>query len=167
MTGNSNLTVAALWGVNLILAWVGYEKILLDTLQHIGLTEQEILPFFSGPAFQAWNRLGNTQGDSPNCRARHDACSPCIPWLRTAGYRSRSAACDLGECLTAVALPAESHRSVLLSPLDDTFSELQMNVISRQMQTFGNATHVYALDQFKEDNLASGTRNTCGNYRFI
>ncbi|KAF5865104.1 hypothetical protein ETB97_005345 [Aspergillus alliaceus] len=143
MTGNSNLTVAALWSVNLILAWVGYEKILLDTLQDSGLTEQEILPFFSGPAFQAWNRLGNTQGES------------------------RSAACDLGECLTAVALPAESHRSVLLSPLDDTFSELQMNVISRQMQTFGNATHVYALDQFKEDNLASGTRNTCGNYRFI
>ena len=52
----------ALHGVNLPLAWVGYEKILLDAFQEVNLTTAEILPFFSGPAFQAWNRFGNTQG---------------------------------------------------------------------------------------------------------
>jgi alpha-N-acetylglucosaminidase len=50
----------ALHGVNLPLAWVGFEKILLDVFQSINLTTSDILPFFSGPAFQAWNRFGNT-----------------------------------------------------------------------------------------------------------
>lgn len=52
----------ALHGVNLPLAWVGFEKILLDAFQEVNLTTSQILPFFSGPAFQAWNRFGNTQG---------------------------------------------------------------------------------------------------------
>ena len=52
----------ALHGVNLPLAWVGFEKILLDVFRDVNLTGSEILPFFSGPAFQAWNRFGNTQG---------------------------------------------------------------------------------------------------------
>jgi alpha-N-acetylglucosaminidase len=48
--------------VNLPLAWVGYEKILVDVYREIGLTDAEIESFFSGPAFQAWNRFGNIQG---------------------------------------------------------------------------------------------------------
>ena len=70
----------ALRGVNLPLAWVGYEKTLLDTFKELGMTDAEIIPFFSGPAFQAWNRFGNIQGswegelpmewiDNPRCFA--------------------------------------------------------------------------------------------------
>jgi alpha-N-acetylglucosaminidase len=52
----------ALRGVNLLLAWVEAEKILVEVFQEISLTESDIGSFLSGPAFQAWNRFGNTQG---------------------------------------------------------------------------------------------------------
>lgn len=53
---------AALRGINLQLAWVGYEQIFLESFRELGLTDDDILPFFSGPAFQSWNRFGNIQG---------------------------------------------------------------------------------------------------------
>ena len=42
----------ALRGINLPLAWVGYEKILVDVLLEAGFTEGDIASFLSGPAFQ-------------------------------------------------------------------------------------------------------------------
>ncbi|KAK1807308.1 hypothetical protein LTR12_018347, partial [Friedmanniomyces endolithicus] len=52
----------ALRGVNLPLAWNGYEKILIDVFREAGFGDAEISTFLSGPAFQAWNRFGNIQG---------------------------------------------------------------------------------------------------------
>lgn len=52
----------ALHGVNLPLAWVGFEKILVEVFLEAGFTEADISSFLSGPAFQAWNRFGNIQG---------------------------------------------------------------------------------------------------------
>jgi len=52
----------AFHGVNLPLAWVGFEKILVDVFLEAGFTEADISSFLSGPAFQAWNRFGNIQG---------------------------------------------------------------------------------------------------------
>lgn len=53
----------ALRGINLPLAWVGYEKLLVETFQEAGFTDTDISSFLSGPAFQAWNRFGNIQGE--------------------------------------------------------------------------------------------------------
>lgn len=52
----------ALRGVNLPLAWVGYEKILVDVFLDAGFSQSDIVSFLSGPAFQSWNRFGNIQG---------------------------------------------------------------------------------------------------------
>lgn len=52
----------ALHGINLPLAWNGYEKILVDVLEEAGFSQADIATFLSGPAFQAWNRFGNIQG---------------------------------------------------------------------------------------------------------
>ena len=41
----------ALRGVNLPLAWVGYEYILIETFREVGLTDADIASFLSGPAF--------------------------------------------------------------------------------------------------------------------
>ena len=41
----------ALRGVNLPLAWVAAQKILVEVLQEIGLTESNIGSFLSGPVF--------------------------------------------------------------------------------------------------------------------
>jgi alpha-N-acetylglucosaminidase len=59
----SELDWMALHGINLALAWVGIEKHLVNLWRGIGFNDTEIWDFFSGPAFQAWNRFGNIQGD--------------------------------------------------------------------------------------------------------
>lgn len=169
---------AALRGVNLILAWVGYEKVLLDSLREIGMTDEEILPFFSGPAFQAWNRLGNIQGS-------WGGHGVSIAWIEAQFELQKKIVSRIVELGMTPVLPAfpgfvppaikrvRPHATVVngsqwsgfqkkftevsfLSPLDRTFADLQKSVISRQMRAFGNITHVYALDQFNEINPASG-----------
>ncbi len=49
----------ALHGIDMPLAMVGYEAILLRTLKEFGLTEQEINSYFVGPAHLPWMRMGN------------------------------------------------------------------------------------------------------------
>jgi alpha-N-acetylglucosaminidase len=52
----------ALRGINLPLAWVGVGKTFIEVFRDIGLTDEEIGNFLAGPAFLAWNHLGNIQG---------------------------------------------------------------------------------------------------------
>ena len=51
----------ALQGVNLPLAFNGQEFVFAQVFASLGLTEQEIWAYFSGPAFLPWNRMGNMQ----------------------------------------------------------------------------------------------------------
>ena len=49
----------ALNGLNLILAFTGQEYIWKKFYTNVGLTDEEIVDYFSGPAFLAWQRMGN------------------------------------------------------------------------------------------------------------
>ena len=49
----------ALNGLNLILAFTGQEYVWKKFYTNLGLTEAEINDYFSGPAFLAWQRMGN------------------------------------------------------------------------------------------------------------
>ncbi|EGD83338.1 lysosomal alpha-N-acetyl glucosaminidase [Salpingoeca rosetta] len=49
----------ALHGVNLPLAFTGQEYIWYEFYSSLGLTDSEILDYFTGPAFLAWQRMGN------------------------------------------------------------------------------------------------------------
>ena len=51
----------ALRGVNLPLAWVGYEYILIQVFREAGLSDSDISNFLSSPPFQAWNRFGKSR----------------------------------------------------------------------------------------------------------
>jgi len=52
----------ALQGINLPLAFTGQEYAWLKTFQKFGFELEDLRDFFSGPAFFAWNRMGNMQG---------------------------------------------------------------------------------------------------------
>jgi hypothetical protein len=52
----------ALWGVNLPLAFQGQEFTFDRLWRSVGLDEDEIGAWFSGPAFLPWNRMGNMMG---------------------------------------------------------------------------------------------------------
>lgn len=169
---------AAWRGINLQLAWVGYEKIFLDSFRDLGMADNEILPFFSGPAFQAWNRFGNTKGswgtvgDLPLswiesqfdmqkkivARMVELGITPVLPafpgFVPDAIRRVRpSANVTQAPNWAGVAKYSEDY---FLSPLDDTYAELQHSFVTKQMEAFGNITNVYTLDQFNEMVPGSG-----------
>jgi alpha-N-acetylglucosaminidase len=151
----------ALHGVNLPLAWVGFEKILLDAFQEVNLTSSQILPFFSGPAFQAWNRFGNTQGSWGGelplqwidqqfelqqkilSRMLELGMTPILPAFT--GFVPR-ALVDVYPNATVVNgsqwedFPSEFTNTTFLEPSDPLFSELQSIVVSKQLAYYGNIT---------------------------
>ena len=52
----------ALNGYNLILSFTGQEYVWQKLYLSVGVTEDELKSFFSGPAFLAWQRMGNIRG---------------------------------------------------------------------------------------------------------
>lgn len=49
----------ALHGVNLALSYTGFEAIFYRVWKKLGLTDEEINAFVTGPAHLTWNRIGN------------------------------------------------------------------------------------------------------------
>ncbi|QSZ32336.1 hypothetical protein DSL72_001910 [Monilinia vaccinii-corymbosi] len=169
----------SLHGINLSLAWVGYEKTLLSTLLNIGLTTSEILPFFSGPAFQAWNRFGNIQrswgGNLPLSwiedqhllqkkivkRMVELGITPVLPaftgFVPEALRRvAPNANIINGSGHWAEIFPIEYSNDSFLYPTDPLFTTLQHTFLNLQSEYHGNVTHIYTLDQYNENNPASG-----------
>lgn len=161
----------ALRGVNLPLAWVGYEKTLLDTYREIGLTDAEISSFFSGPAFQAWNRFGNIQGSwggelpmewindqfelqkKITARMVELGMTPVLPCMT--GFVPRAITRVLPDSAVVhgsqwAAFPVEYTNVTFMQPEDPAFAALQKSFISKQAAAYGNITHMYALDQYNE-----------------
>lgn len=170
----------ALHGVNLPLAWVGFEKILLDAFQEVNLTTSQILPFFSGPAFQAWNRFGNTQGSwggelpvqwiDQQFELQHRilgrmlelGMTPILPAFT--GFVPR-ALVDVYPNATVVNgsqwedFPVEYTNTTFLEPSDPLFSKIQNIVVTKQLDSYGNITQFYTLDQYNENDPFSGDLN--------
>ncbi|CAO2647564.1 Nn.00g084860.m01.CDS01 [Neocucurbitaria sp. VM-36] len=167
----------ALHGVNLPLAWVGFEKILLDVFQEVNLTSSEILPFFSGPAFQAWNRFGNTQGSWGGelplqwidtqfelqqrilDRMLTLGMTPILPAFT--GFVPRALVDVYPDALVVNGsqwedFPVEYTNTTFLEPSDPLFEKLQDLVIAKQIQYYGNITTFYTLDQYNENDPFSG-----------
>ncbi|KAJ5621454.1 hypothetical protein N7528_006237 [Penicillium herquei] len=167
----------ALRGINLPLAWVGAEKIMVEVFEEIGLTEAEISTFLSGPAFQAWNRFGNIQGswggDLPRSwieqqfalqkkivrRMVELGMTPVLPAFTgfvpeniTRVYPDASIvrSDDWG------GFPIRYSNDTFLEPFDDHFTEMQSSFLRKQQDAYGNITHVYTLDQYNEMNPSSG-----------
>ncbi|KAF4628191.1 hypothetical protein G7Y89_g9960 [Cudoniella acicularis] len=163
----------ALRGVNLPLAWVGQEKILVDAFREIGLTDAEISTYLSGPAFQAWNRFGNIQGswggDLPmqwienqfelqkniTQRMVELGMTPVLPCFT--GFVPRAITRVLPNAAVVNGsqwngFPTEYTNVTFLEPSDPNFEKLQISYITKQANAYGNITHFYTLDQYNENN---------------
>ncbi|ESZ94395.1 hypothetical protein SBOR_5188 [Sclerotinia borealis F-4128] len=175
----------SLHGINLSLAWVGYEKTLLSTLLTLGLTTTEILLFFSGPAFQAWNRFGNIQGSWGGSlplswiedqhllqkkivqRMVELGITPVLPaftgFVPIALRRVAPNANIVNGSDWADIFPIEYSNDTFLYPTDPLFTTLQHTFLGLQSEYYGNVTHIYTLDQYNENNPASGDLSYLGN----
>ena len=162
----------ALRGINLSLAWVGYEKILLEVFREIGLTDEEISTFFTGSAFQAWNRLGNIQnfwrGALPDvwvesqfklqkrilARMVELGITPILPSFTGFVPRAITRVLPNASVVTGSQWNGFSFDytfDTFLEPCDDNFAQLQKSIISKQQAYYGNISHIYALDQYNEN----------------
>ncbi|KAJ3497599.1 hypothetical protein NLG97_g1783 [Lecanicillium saksenae] len=170
---------AALRGVNIQLAWVGYEKIYLDSFLELGMKENDILDYFSGAAFQPWNRFGNIHGtwggEGLLSRAWIDqqfalqkkivarmvelGITPALPgfsgFVPEAMKKLRPDA-DIGHAPAWALFPENNTQTAFLKPTDPLYADLQRLFIEKQMKEFGNVTNVYTIDQFNEMNPESG-----------
>ncbi|KAH7912680.1 glycoside hydrolase family 89 protein [Hygrophoropsis aurantiaca] len=174
----------ALRGVNLPLAWVGFEYTLSEVFREVGLTEDDISDFFSGPAFQAWNRFGNIQhywgGPLPTQwindqfalqkqivpRLVELGMTPVLPsftgFVPPAMHALYPNASIVNGSQWAF-FPALYTNDSFLEPFDPLFSTMQTSFIKKQQAAFGNVSHIYTLDQYNENNPYSGDTTYLAN----
>lgn len=176
----------ALHGINLPLAWVGAEKILVDIFRELGLTNSEIQSFLSGPAFQPWNRLGNIQGSWGGGEIPFDwidrqfemqlqivsrmaelGMTPVLPAF--SGYVPQAITRVLPNATVVNGsqwdgFPIKYTNDTFLEPSDPNFAAIQKSYIGRQQAAYGsNVTHIYTLDQYNENAPYSGDLNYLQN----
>lgn len=149
----------------------------MDVFTDAGFTEEEVMSFLSGPAFQAWNRFGNIQGswggDLPRswigsqfelqkqivARMVELGITPVLPAFT--GFVPRAvdrvfpdAAFVNGSQWSG--FPSNLTNVTFLEPTDPHFSELQASMIAKQTAAYGNVTNIYTLDQYNENDPYSG-----------
>ncbi|ETN41888.1 uncharacterized protein HMPREF1541_03827 [Cyphellophora europaea CBS 101466] len=176
----------SLHGINLPLAWVGQEKLLAETFRSFGFNESEISDYFSGPAFQAWNRFGNIQsdwaGELPTSwidgqfelqkkivqRMIDLGMTPILPAFT--GFVPRSITHVYPNASVLIGsewedFSPEFTNVTFLNPSDnlELFTSLQEDFIARQRDAYGNVTHYYTLDQYNENDPSSGDLDFLGN----
>lgn len=167
----------ALRGVNLPLAWVGQEKILVEVFQDAGFTDAEISTYLSGPAFQAWNRFGNIQGcwggELPMSwidgqyalnkqivsRMVELGMTPVMPCFTGFVPRAVDRVFPNSSFVNGSTwndFPLQYTNDTFLEPSDARFAELQNSFISKQTAAYGKVSNIYTLDQFNENDPTSG-----------
>lgn len=179
----------ALRGINLPLAWVGYEKVLYDTFIEYGFSDHDISTFLSGPAFQPWNRFGNIQGSwgGPLPHSWLDGqfelnkkivarmvdlgMTPVLPSFTgfvplQIGKYYPDAAFVRGDQWNY--FPPKYTNVTFLEPFDPLFAKMQKTFLQKQQEAYGEVSHIYTLDQYNEidpysgklDYLRNVTKNT-------
>lgn len=167
----------ALRGVNIALAWTGVERIFIEVFEEIGLTKAEIQDFLSGPAFLAWNRFGNIQGSwgGPLSYAWVDGqfnmqlkiiqrmvelgmipILPAFPGFVPRAISRVYPGINVTNGSTWNDFPLEYTNDTFLDPFDPRFAQLQATFIAKQKAYYGDVTSFYTLDQFNENDPASG-----------
>ncbi|KAI1826032.1 glycoside hydrolase family 89 protein [Xylaria intraflava] len=167
----------ALHGVNIALAWIGFEKVYLEVFREMGLSDPDILEFISGPAFLAWNHFGNIQsswgGLMPESWIESQSAmqkkivqrmvelgiTPILPAFT--GFTPRAfpkvfPSANVTNGSTFNNFPVEYTNDTFLDPLSPLFTELQTRFVAKQQSYYGNVTHFWTLDQFNENDPASG-----------
>ena len=158
----------ALNGVNLPLAITGQESVWYEVWREMGLKDEEIRGFFSGPAHLPWHRMINIdgwQGPLPHswlkgqqelqkkilARERALNMRPVLPAF--AGHVPPALSgiypeADVVQIEPWAGFPAE-YTPYCLNPTDSLFPVIQKKYIDKQTEIFGT-DHVYGIDLFNE-----------------
>ena len=158
----------ALNGVNLPLATTGQEAIWYNVWSKMGMTDEEILSYFTGPAHLPWHRMCNLDGwQSPLpqswlddqkelqsrivARERELSMRPVLPGF--AGHVPAALKELYPDAKTTTVsewggFPAD-YRCTYLSPEDSLFAVIQREYLTEQTKLYGT-DHIYGIDPFNE-----------------
>ena len=158
----------ALNGVNLPLAITGQESIWYKIWTGMGLSDEEVRSYFTGPAHLPWHRMQNIDhwgGPLPKSwldgqlklqqriveREREFAMRPVLPAF--AGHVPEGLARLYPDApidtLGKWAGYPDEYRCLFLDPLSDLYARIQKEFISLEKSYYGT-DHVYGLDIFNE-----------------
>lgn len=172
---------ASLQGINFPLAWLGYEKILIEVLKEFKFKDEHIKGLISGPAFSAWSRFGNIQGDWNSTGIDHTeinffedqfnlqkrilnrmielGMTPILPSFT--GFVPREIEQVYPDAKVVNSsnwnnFPIENTNVTFLDPTDPLFEKIQVSFLNKQKSEYGNITKFYTLDQYNENTPPSG-----------
>lgn len=158
----------ALNGVNMPLAITGQESVWYKVWQKMGLTDEEIRSYFTGPTYLPWHRMANIDGwngplpvewlESQTelqkkilARERELNMTPVLPAF--AGHVPAALKRIYPEAniqyLGRWAGFSDDYRCHFLNPEEPLFAEIQKSFLEEQEKMFGT-DHIYGVDPFNE-----------------
>lgn len=158
----------ALNGINMPLAITGQESVWLNVWKDLGLDEDEIKKYFTGPAHLGWHRMTNFdsfQGPLPDSYLKHqeELQKKILKRERELNMRPvlPAFAGHVPYALTKIYPEAkitkmsqwggfrDEFRSYFLDPMDPLFKEIQQRFLKMQKKMYGT-DHIYGADPFNE-----------------
>jgi len=158
----------ALNGVNLPLAITGQEAVWYNVWTSLGMTDEQVRNYFTGPAYLPWHRMANIDGWcgplpiewlEGQCalqqriveRERALNMRPVLPAF--AGHvpgalRDLFPAADI-QALSSWAGFDEQYRTYFLNSEDPLYGRIQRLFLEEQTRLFGT-DHIYGIDPFNE-----------------
>ncbi len=158
----------ALNGVNMPLAITGQEAIWYNVWTRLGLTDEEVRDYFTGPAHLPWHRMCNLdrwQGNLPMewlenqaelqkrivARERQLNMRPVLPGF--AGHVPGALKRLYPDLQTTTVSEwggfSDEYRCTYLSPMDSLFAVIQKEYLTEQTALYGT-DHIYGVDPFNE-----------------
>lgn len=158
----------ALNGVNMPLAITGQESVWYKVWRKMGLTDEEIRSYFTGPVYLPWHRMANIDGwngplpmewlESQTelqqkilARERELNMTPVLPAF--AGHVPAALKRIYPEAniqyLGKWAGFSDTYRCHFLNPEEPLFAEIQKSFLQEQEKLFGT-DHIYGVDPFNE-----------------
>lgn len=158
----------AMNGVNMPLAITGQEAVWYKVWRKLGLEDQEIRHYFTGPAHLPWHRMTNFdywQGGLPDSWLEHQAelqkrivdrerqlgMTPVLPAF--AGHVPQELRRFFPDAkitrMSSWGGFKDAYRSHFLDPLDPLFAKIQKAFLKEQEKLYGT-DHIYGADPFNE-----------------
>ena len=158
----------ALNGVNLPLAITGQEAVWYNVWTSLGMSDQQVRAYFTGPAYLPWHRMANIDGwcgplpkqwlDDQTAlqqriveRERALNMRPVLPAFAghvPAALRDLFPDADI-QSLSTWAGFDEQYRTCFLNSEDPLYSRIQRMFLEEQTRLFGT-DHIYGIDPFNE-----------------
>jgi len=158
----------ALNGINLPLAITGQESIWYQIWTEMGLSDQQVRDYFTGPAHLPWHRMQNIdRWFSPlpqawldgqlelqkkiTARERELNMKPVLPAF--AGHVPAELATIYPDApmtkLEAWAGYSDDYACTFLDPMSDLYTEIQKKFVEKETEIYGT-DHIYGIDIFNE-----------------